>query len=320
MKKLLSVGSVLLLFFCACSKIVPEALPQTQQQQPVSTPPDSTKQPLPPADTTHKVDTTAHKVDTTHTVPFPVTATTTAPSPGCPLSPIYGDTIIYTQPNGGADYIFSPVNNPGPGKYFSWPQGMVIDQNTGAINLTRSETGLKYAIGFVRAGSTDTCLSTLVVGGAAYADSIYVLNTGATAALPYFDANPYLPSICANNACTFDVTGSAASQKVIINTATGVIDLQKTLNGTLLGLGGVFGLIPVNGQVVTTNIYYKLKDASNSALQHISVQLVYFDSKSNMSPGLLTGIVNKLDNLLSGHMISTMANPRPPLIVITRRL
>ena len=197
---------------------------------------------------------------------------------------------------------------------------MVIDPNTGAINVTKSETGLKYAIGFVKDGTTDTCLSTLVIGGAAYMDSVYVIQAGQKNALPYFDANPYLPSICQGNGCTFDVGGAARQQKVIINTASGVIDLDKTLNGSgLLGLGGAFGLLPVNGSTITTRIYYKLNDASNQALQHIDVQLQYFDTRSAIGAGLLGNVINKLNNLLSGNMISNSANPRPPLIIIVRR-
>ncbi len=34
---------------------------------------------------------------------------------------------------------------------------MAIDNNTGAIDLTKSETGMKCLIGFVPAGTTDTC-------------------------------------------------------------------------------------------------------------------------------------------------------------------
>lgn len=245
-------------------------------------------------------------------VPFPTSEATS-----CSYIPNYGDTIVFPQPTSGADYIVSPLNTPPSGKFYSWPQGMLIDSVTGAINVSRSETGLKYAIGFVKDGSHDTCLTQLVIGGANYLDSVYVLENGSTAALPYFDANTLLPSVCANGGCTFDVTGSAARQKVIINTLTGVIDLNQTLNGGLLG--GAFGLLPLNGSTVTSTIYYRLNDASNNALQHIDVQFVYYYSKSQIGQGLLTNILSKLLNALSGNMVSTMANPRPPLIVIVRR-
>lgn len=298
-----------MIFFTAisCRKEVSNA---EQGRQPQG----SSNRPSPGA---HDTTATPPVVDsTTVHPPFPVN--TPVVTSACSFLPIYGDTIIYPQPTSGQDYIFNVVNSPGTGKYFSWPEGMVIDPNTGAIDLTRSETGLKYAIGFVKDGTTDTCLSTLVVGGAAYMDSVYILDNGQLKALPYFDADPALANVCAGGGCTFDVNGTAASQKVIVNQTTGAIDLQKTLNGTLLGLGGAFGLLPVNGSSITTNIYYRLNDPSNSALQHIAVQLQFFDHKSGIGAGLLGNILNKVNNLLSGNLISNYANPRPPLIIIVR--
>lgn len=259
--------------------------------------------------------TNASKPDTVPTppqAPFPQ-----APVSGCSYAPNYGDSIIYPQPTNGQDYVVSPVNNPGAGKYLSWPVGMVIDSLTGAIDVTKSQTGMRYAIGFVKSGSTDTCLNTLIIGGADYMDSVYVLDNGATTAAPYFEANAYLPSVCSGGGCAFDVTGSAAQKKVIVNTSTGVIDLQKTLNGSGL-LGGAFGLLPLNGQTASATVYYRLNDPSNSALQHIDLQFMYFSSKSQINGGLLNSITGLLGNILNGQIISTSANPRPPLIIIVR--
>lgn len=251
------------------------------------------------------------------TVPFPETGIT-----GCSYAPNYGDSIVYPQPT-NQDYIVFPVNNPGPGKYFSWPVGMVIDSVTGAINLTKSETGERYMIGFVKDGTTDTCLQSLIIGGADYMDSVYVLADNHTQAFPYFDADPNKTPPCNGSGvsgpgCQFDVNGQAASQRVIVDKNTGMIDLKKTLDNGLLGLGGAFGLLPADGSVVNTTIYYKLNDASNNALQHIDVQLVYYTRKSQMSSSLLSDVLLKLNNILTGSLISKSANPRPPLIIITR--
>ena len=275
-------------------------------------------------------DTTKH--DTVPTPPYPQHTVdsnknmsggnpNSSPSPSCPVAPIYGDTIIFTQPSSGADYIFNPVNNPGAGKYFSWPVGMVLDQNTGAIDLTASQTGMKYAIGFVKTGTTDTCMSTLIIGGASYYDSVYVLADNDSTASPYFEANPYLPNICAGGGCTFDVNGAAAAKKVIVNKVTGVINLQQTLQPSGLAglLGGAFGLLPQSGSSIIVPIYYKLNDPSNQALESINVQIAYYDSESQISSGILGGVLNSLNSLLSGNLISTSANPRPPLIIIVRR-
>jgi hypothetical protein len=265
------------------------------------------------SDTTHPVQ--QPTTEPTQTVPYPQ-----SPVTGCTYAPDYGDTLIFPQPT-NQDYIITPINNPGVGKYFSWPEGMVIDSVTGAINVTRSETGERYAIGFVKAGTTDTCLQTLILGGAAYMDSVYVLANGQTQASPYFNANPYQAPVCNGSSgpgpgCQFDVNNNAKNQKIIMDDKTGIIDLKKTLNGGLLG--GAFGLLPANGQTIETTIYYRLNDGSNNTLQHITVQMMYFNSKSQIGTGLLNNLLLKVNNILTGNIISKTGNPRPPLIIITR--
>lgn len=262
---------------------------------------------------------TAQSTDSLANIPYP---STTMNAPGCALSSVYGDTLIYPQPMTGQDDILMPVNPPGQGKYFAWPWGLVIDHNTGAIDLTASQTGLKYAIGFVAAGTTDTCMSTLIVGGAAYYDSIYVVSNGSTKADPYFDADPGAGNYCSNgngqgSGCKFDVTGSAAAQHVAVNNSSGEIDLQKTLNGNA-NSGGVFGTNPVDGQTVTTSIYYQLKQGSNNAMQQIQVELVYYSSLAAVPASLQLTVGSRLNNVLNGFMISTSLSPRPPLLIIVR--
>ena len=308
MKKNIHIYPLLLLVLCLTVLACQKSISLVRSEPSGQAPHDST--PTPPHDTVpiKKPDTVAT------TPPYPQTAVS-----GCAYAPDYGDSIIFPQPATSQDYIVHPINNPGPGKYFAWPIGMVIDSLTGAIDVTKSETGLRYAIGFVKSGTTDTCLNTLIIGGAAYMDSVYVLSDGATTAVPYYDANAYMPSACSGGSgCSFDVTGSAAAKRVVVDKSTGVIDLAKTLNGTTL-LGGAFGLIPLSGgSPVTATIYYRINDASNNALQHIDVRLQYYYSKSQMNAGLVVGLLNKLDNILTGNLISTTSNPRPPLIFIVR--
>jgi len=69
-------------------------------------------------------------------IPFPAHI-----APGsCNIGPDYGATIIcagYRGPNN--DHKIKPKNNPGPGLYYAWPEGLVIDHTTGEINVTQSE-------------------------------------------------------------------------------------------------------------------------------------------------------------------------------------
>ena len=238
-------------------------------------------------------------------VPYPQTGIR-----GCSYAPNYGDTIIYPQPTSGQDYIVNPVNNSGTGRYFSWPQGMVIDSATGAINVTKSETGEKFDIGFVKSGTTDTCLSTVILAGASYMDSVYVLANNETKAYPYFNANPSL--ITAPSGSQFDITKDAYNKKININKGNGIIDLNSTLSG------GAFGALPLNGQAIETTMYYYLNDSSNKALQQITVQLMYYEKKSQISAAVLNNILIKRNNILAGNLILNSGKPRPPYIIITR--
>jgi hypothetical protein len=313
MKKKLPIGSMILVLvllgFMACRKTISTAEELTPRP-PVKS--DTAKNQIDSA--TSPSDTLQINKDTT-LVPFPET-----PLLGCTYSPDYGDSIMYPQPTNGQDYVIYPVNNAGvAGKYFSWPEGLVLNSQTGAIDMTKSETGARYDIGFVKDGTTDTCLSQLIVAGAAYMDSVYVLGDNQTTAAPYYNANPYAPPVCTGSSggqgCQFDYNNHAKNQGVEIDNHTGVIDLQKTMKNSL------FNLLPIDGTTINTTVYYKLDDNSNSAPQQISVKLMFYNRKSDIPPSLLASITNKLVTTLENLLMldkSGAAAPRPPLIIITR--
>jgi hypothetical protein len=291
MKRNLHTGSLILisslLFTTACKKssIINSSVPGANNQQ----------------DTTLSVQ----------SVPYPVN-----PVPECGNAPDYGDSIVFSQPVNSSDYFVYPLNNQGTdGTYLAWPSGLNLNSKTGAIDLTKSETGQRYDIAFVKNGTTDTCMSQLIVAGAAYMDSVYVLAVSDTTAKPYFNANPYGPPVCQGNqgqGCQFDYNNYAHDQGIEIDQKTGFIDLQKTMKNSL------FGLIPINGTTVLTTIYYKLNDNSNFAPQKIQLQLMFYNHKSDIPQGLLASVTNKLLNTLSNLLISTTPSTRPPIIIITR--
>jgi hypothetical protein len=112
--------------------------------------------------------------------------------------------------------------------------------------------------------------------------------------------------------CQWDINGLAQLQRVIVDNHTGIIDLEKTLNG------GAFGPILLNGASVQVDIYYSLTDQSNGAVQHTPVKLIYYDKKSNIPASLLNQVINKEVNIVDQVLIMLGGNPRPPLIIITR--
>jgi hypothetical protein len=251
--------------------------------------------------------------NSTQAVPYPL-----APVTGCSYAPDYGDSIIYPQhATTNNDYIVSPVNNPGPGTYMSWPEGLAINSSTGAIDVTQSDAGERFDIGFVKSGTTDTCITTLIIGGVSYMDSVYVFGNNESQVYPYYDANPYSAFVCgwgsnSPGSCQFDVTGSAKNMKVAVDSNNGWIDLQKTLNS------GAFGPIPFNGEQISPVIYYKLNNSGNMTLQHIQVNIVYYYAKSQISPSLLNSLNTKLNNSLQNILIVKSGSSRPPIIIITR--
>lgn len=254
-----------------------------------------------------------NSTQTVQTIPYPET-----PMKGCSYAPDYGDSIIYPQPTtANNDYIVSPVNNPGPGTYLAWPGGLAINSSTGAIDVTQSDAGERYDIGFVKSGTTDTCITSLIIGGVSYMDSVYVFGNNESQVYPYYDANPYSSFVCGwgstlPGSCQFDVTGSANNMNVAVDQSNGWIDLQKTLTS------GAFGPIPFNGEQISTDIYYKLNNASNMTLQHIQVNILYYYSKSQIPLPLLNSLNTKLNNALQNNLIAKSGSSRPPIIIITR--
>lgn len=253
------------------------------------------------------------------------TNTLTTRSSSCPNAPDYGDSIIYLQPVNG-QYTVSPVNNSGiQGTYLSWPEGLDINKNSGDINVSKSETGVRYKVGFVKKNTTDTCISQLIIGGMTYLDSIYVMDKNDTLASPIFNTDPKSASICdasddtdypdnngnGNNKCSFDddVPGSKANDaKLRVRTKSGIINLKKSL------ADGLFGKNPKNGDSKKVKIDYKLNDASKKAVQRITVQVVYYDKVSNVPTSLKNEISFKRASMTSYQIVND--KPRPPYLIL----
>ncbi len=243
----------------------------------------------------------------------------------CPNGPSYGDSVIYLQPVNG-QYTVSPVNNVGvTGTYLSWPEGLSLNKNTGVINVSKSETGVRYLVGFVKDGTHDTCINTLILGGITYLDSIYVIGNNDTLATPVFNANPLTAPVCdasddsdypdnngsGNNRCSFDNNApgqKANDQKLRVRTKNGIINLKKSLED------GVFGPNVKNGDSKIINIIYSLNDNSKKAEQQIAVKLVYYDKATNIPASLQNEVQTKRGDLMTYHIVN--GKPRPPLLII----
>jgi len=251
----------------------------------------------------------------------------------CDHAPDYGDSIIYLQPS-NHDHIIHPVNAAklGKGKYVAWPSGLIIDSASGAINVSESETGLRYITGFIKDGSRDTCLSNLILGGITYIDSIYVLGNNDTLATPYYNANAAALPVCdpsddydypgnsghgmGNSNCVFDgkdkngKSSQANGKKVKVRSISGIINLKATL------AAGAFGSNPVNGTSITVPIAYSLNDESKKAIQQMDVQLVYYEKTSDIPAAVTNSISVNRSSFFKNKAI--LGSPRPPIIIVAR--
>jgi len=236
--------------------------------------------------------------------------------PGFTLS--YGDSILFLQ-NQATDYIVSPVSYPLPGVYSGFPDGIEIDSRTGAINLSKSEMGLRYRISFLPDGASDTITTVVLLSGINFLDGFYKLNTADSILKPVYNGNVTNPVPGVNNGSTFDEGSGCNNAGCNVNFASGSINLAQTVRN------GVFGTTPANNDRHEFQMNYRINDKSGKALNTIRVKLYYFNSMSDV-----TQEVYDIINSRSGTVFRTSANaragaidkaakPRPPCIFIVAK-
>jgi hypothetical protein len=215
------------------------------------------------------------------------------------------------------------LNELGQGKYVAWPQGLVIDPQTGVIDLSKSETGARYNVGFVNAATHDTSYRQLVLAGITYMDGLYYMDSGDTLLRPYFNASPVMTSVCnssgendypgfifkgynaaggnGDNKCRFDCdmpAGQRANdQQLKVRTISGIIDLKKSFRE------GVLGSDPRNGTTRQVTIYYRLNDKSNMSLQKTSLVLHYYHTLSDVPDSLVSKALATQSDFLRNQAI-----------------
>jgi hypothetical protein len=227
----------------------------------------------------------------------------------------YGDSILYLR-SSGTNTVY-PLEQR-QGTYSGFPEGIEIDENTGAINLSNSETGLRYRITHTAPDGKVT--STMVVlSGITFKDHFFHLSQGDSVANPVYNAN-------ANR--NLPVTGSSFDEGNVANgggcavrTDNGKINLAESIRN------GVFGSIPHNDDRKEFEIKYRINDGSGRSLNKLKV-LVYWYNTINDVPADLWQTLNDREAqgvFLRGSDIASAsavartdqaAKPRPPCIII----
>ena len=249
---------------------------------------------------------------------------------------IYSDTIFYINEN--LDNKIIPVKNL-KGTFSAVPEGLVINESTGEIDINESETGLKYRISFNPTGSEISCSYELTIGGINYLDKVYILDQNDFLAAPIFNADKNASSPCGkvddnNNSdddytCKFGEYGpddeDISDLGIEIDEATGIIDLQKTLDND------AFGDDPENGAELDASLYYRLQDQSLGVLNAIDLKFFYFETLAEVPQSLLDEIDRRNKDLLEKRSTGDFSNarvfaenpkakPRPPYLLIVARL
>jgi hypothetical protein len=254
------------------------------------------------------------------------------PTPGADdLS--YGDSIFYLR-NQATDYIVLPLQNR-TGQYSGFPEGIDIDQNSGAVNISKSETGLRYRISFIPDGTTDSIHTVIVISGINFLDGFYKLTTADSVIRPLYNANANNSVPGVNNGTAFDIGSGCNSAGCNVSTTVGSINLAQTVRN------GVFGATPSNNDRHEFDLNYEINDKSGKAPNTIRVKLYYFDSISDVTQevydiissreGALFGVqprpipfassitsINSVDGQTT-ILGKAVPKPRPPCIFILGR-
>lgn len=222
----------------------------------------------------------------------------------------YGDSILYLRPSSG-DYIVYPQSTR-PGRYDGFPEGIEIDDRTGAINLSKSETGLRYRITHTATDGTVTTTK-VVLSGITYFDQFYRLSQQDTIAQPIYNASAgaSLPV----SGSVFDDGGNANASGCSVKTINGQINLAQTVRN------GLFGTVPANDARRDIEILYKLNDGSGKSTNKLKVRLYYYTSMATVAPDLLETLQERQTAgvFLRGvemNRTEQAARPRPPCVVI----
>jgi len=239
----------------------------------------------------------------------------------------YGDSILY-QKNLSIDYIVYPSHQE-TGTYSAFPDGIQIDEKTGAINVSKSESGLRYRIKFIPSGGGAEHSTTVLLSGINYLDAFYFLSRNDTVANPIYNGSFQNPIPGSSSGTAFDSGLGCNNEGIAVSTSDGKINLMQTIRN------GFFGKYPDNGTRREFELKYKIDDNSKQALNALKIKLYYFETMNDVTPDLLQLLQERQGTLLGANTTSfpgeilsgaagtsgaeKIAKPRPPCIFIIGR-
>ena len=247
----------------------------------------------------------------------------------------YKDTLFFLE-NLKDDLKINPLVKR-DGEYGAFPEGLEINESHGEINISKSESGLRYIVFFIPKNSKDTCFTHLAISGVDYLSKIYLLDKGEKIAAPIYNNNPSFGIPGVNTRTSEfdddedDDNGNGSldeplpGQQVIaqgldISKIDGKIILDNSLRKGLLGTS------PKNGSTKKLKLFYRLDDKSGKALNKIELEFHYFEKESDVPKSLKDKIFENQNShfnpnfgLKYARIFRIFRKPRPPQIVIVGR-
>ncbi len=242
-----------------------------------------------------------------------ISCSKSASNPEEPAGPFvlnYGDSILYMKAAAG-DYIVTPVTSR-PGTYSGFPEGIEIDGTTGTINVSKSETGLRYRITHTAPDGKKT-ETKVVLSGITFTDKFYHLSAGDSVALPVYNSSAL--RVLPLTGSSFDEGNVCNNAGFSVKTTDGTINLAQTVRN------GVFGVVPLNDERRTFEIKYRINDASGKTENKLKVLLYWYNTIADV-PADVWEILNDRESqgvFLRGQTAETTtqaAKPRPPCVII----
>ncbi len=229
--------------------------------------------------------------------------------PPGPYQLSYGDSILFMKASGN-NIVFPTEHR--DGTYSGFPEGIEIDANTGAINLSNSETGLRYRIIHTAPDGTVTTTK-VVLSGITFTDHFFRLSTGDSIAPPVYNAS--IDRVLPLSGSSFDEGNIANGGGCSVRTDNGKINLAESVRN------GVFGNNPVNDSKKEVEIRYRINDGSSKSLNKLKVLLYWYNTMADV-PQYLWDILN--DRTTQGvflrgstaEQVTQLAKPRPPCVII----
>lgn len=242
------------------------------------------------------------------------------------VNPLYADSILFIS-NAGNKNIVNPLES-AAGTFTSFPDGLKIDERTGAIDVNSSETGLKFKITFTSADGSKVKSSFVTISGINYKDKIYNLSTGDSIARPIYNANNrnVIPQL--NSGSSFDDNGGCKNAGIEVNPSDATINLAKSVRDQRIDTGAT----------QEVKLQYKINDQSRQALNGLNVKIYFYRTASEIPQYLTDLLKERQTTILSenpsmfpltraiiknysaiNRRTQALSRPRPPCIIVVSR-